>query len=68
MGGLIASIIWGALGTGYFIYGKKQSSAPALLGGIALVAISFFLADSALWMSLAGVAIMCGVYYWSRQD
>ena len=67
MGGLIASVIWGALGAGYWIYGKKQSSAPALFGGMALVAISIFLADSALWMSLAGVAILFGVHYWSRR-
>ena len=56
------------MGTGYWIYGKKQSSAPALFGGIGLVAISIFLADSALWMSLAGIAIVAGVFYWSRRD
>jgi len=68
MGGLLASVVWGALGTGYWIYGKKQSSGPALIGGIALVAISIFMASSALWMSLAGFAIVGGVFYWSRRD
>jgi hypothetical protein len=67
-GGLIASVFWGALAVGFFIYGKKQSSAPALFGGLALFAISFLLANSALWMSLAGVAILVGIYYWSQQN
>jgi hypothetical protein len=66
-GGLIASVIWGGLGMGFFVYGRKQRSAPALLGGIALMGISFFMANSALWMSLAGAGILVGVYYWSRR-
>ena len=33
-GTLIASLIWGAIGAGFFIYGKKQRSAPSLFGGI----------------------------------
>ena len=67
-GGLIASVFWGGIGVGFFIYGKKQRSAPALMGGIALIGISYFLADSAVWMSLAGLGILAGIYYWSRHD
>jgi hypothetical protein len=29
--------------------------------------ISYFLADSAVWMSLAGVGLLIGIYFWSRQ-
>lgn len=68
MGGMIASVIWGGLGVGFWVYGKKQRSGPALFGGIGLFAISIFLADSALWMSVAGAAIVAGVYYWSREE
>jgi hypothetical protein len=67
VGGLIASVFWGAVAVGFIVYGKKQTSAPALIGGIALLAISYLLASSALWMSLAGIAILAAVYYWSRQ-
>ncbi len=67
VGGLLASVFWSAVAVGFIVYGKKQTSAPALIGGIALFAVSFFLADSALWMTLAGIAILAGVYYWSRQ-
>jgi hypothetical protein len=65
--GLIASVVWGGLGLGFFVYGKKQRSAAPLFGGIALMGISYFLADSAVWMSLAGVGLLIGIYFWSRQ-
>jgi hypothetical protein len=64
---LLASIFWGGLGLGFFVFGKKQRSAPPLFGGIALMGISYFIANSALWMSLAGVGILLGIYLWSRR-
>jgi len=67
-GRLIASVFWGGIGLGFFVYGKKQRSAPALVGGVALLGISYLLADSAVWMSLAGVGILIGVYFWSRHS
>jgi hypothetical protein len=56
-----------AFGRRCVIYGKKQRSAPALLGGIALIGISYFMLNSAVWMSVAGAGIVAGVYYWSRR-
>jgi hypothetical protein len=66
-GGMIASVIWGGLGMGFLVYGRKQRSAPALFGGVALTGISFFMWNSAVWMSLAGAGIVAGVYFWSRR-
>jgi len=66
-GALFASIFWGGLGLGFFVYGKKQQSAGPLLGGIALMGISYLIANSAVWMSLAGVGILLGIYLWSRR-
>jgi hypothetical protein len=60
-------LMWGALGSGFFIYGKKQKSAPALWGGIALMGISYFI-TSPLWMSVAAVGIVGGIWFWSRQN
>jgi hypothetical protein len=37
------------------------------LGGIALMGISYLIANSAVWMSLAGVGILLGIYLWSRR-
>jgi hypothetical protein len=58
---LFASLLWGSIGTGYFIYGKKQRSWPAMVGGIAMIAVSYFIGLVSL-MSLASIAIMAGVY------
>jgi hypothetical protein len=66
-GVFVAAWFWGAIGTGFFVYGMKQRSAPPLFGGIAMVAGSYFI-DSALWMSLASVGIMVGIYFWSRYN
>jgi hypothetical protein len=64
---LIASLIWGAIGAGFSIYGKKQRVAPAWFGGIALIGISYFI-SSAIWMSVAAVGIIAGIWFWSRYD
>jgi hypothetical protein len=57
-GGLIASLIWGSIGTGVAIYGWRQKAMIPLISGLALIAISYFLLDSALWMSVAAVCII----------
>ena len=66
-GYLIASMLWSAIGAGFWIYGKKQRSGPPLFGGIAIFAISWLI-TSALWMSVAAIGIIGGIYYWSRQE
>lgn len=58
---LIASLIWGSLGTGFFIYGKKQQEWVSCFGGLALVMVSYFAADSALWMSIISVGIIAAM-------
>ena len=64
---LIAGIIWSAVGLGFFIYGKKQRSFPPLVGGLAVMGIPYFI-SSALWMSVVAVAIIAGIWFWSRYD
>ena len=63
---LFASLIWGSIGIGFAIYGKKQREPGPLVGGIALVAISYFI-SSALLMSLVGVALVAGIVWYQRQ-
>jgi hypothetical protein len=58
---LFASLLWGSIGVGYFIYGKKQQKIVPLLGGLAMVAVSYFV-SSALLMSLISIALMVAVY------
>ncbi len=64
---LIVSLIWSGIGAGFWVYGKKQRSGPQLFGGIALIGLTFLI-TSAFWMSVTGIAIIAGIYYWSRMD
>ena len=63
---LFASLVWGSVGFGYFIYGKKQTSWAAMIGGVLMMASSYFV-GSALLMSLACIALMAGVYFLAKQ-
>jgi hypothetical protein len=61
--GLIASFFWGAIGSGFAIYGWRQKSMLPLFGGIALVAASYFCANSALVMSLVSIVIIAAIFW-----
>ncbi len=59
---LVASLIWGSIGVGFFVYGKKQQSLVPLFGGLLLIGISYFI-ESALYMSLAAILLLTGIYW-----
>jgi hypothetical protein len=63
---LFASLIWGSVGIGYFVYGKKQSSWPAMAAGVLMVAVSYF-ASSALVMSMVSFGLIAAVYFLIKQ-
>jgi hypothetical protein len=63
---LFASLIWGSIGIGYFIYGKKQTSWPSMAAGVLMVAVSYF-APSVLLMSLICLVLIGAVYFLSKQ-
>ena len=54
---LFASLIWGSVGIGYFIYGKKQAALVPLIGGVLMIVASY-LAPSAWTMTLLCVGLM----------
>ena len=58
---LFASLLWGAIGSGYFIYGKKQRSMMPMIGGALMVGASYVV-GSWLLMSLICIALMVAVY------
>ena len=58
---LFASLLWGSIGVGYWIYGKKQREMMPMIGGAAMVAMSYLI-SSWLLMSLLGLALMVAVY------
>jgi hypothetical protein len=62
---LFASLVWGSIGMGFAIYGKKQRTTAPLVGGILLMGISYFI-GSALVMSVVGIALVAGTVWVGR--
>lgn len=65
-GGLVASFLWGTIGTGFAIYGWKQKEMRPLYGGIALIAGSYFFANSALLMSAFSIVVIAAIFWLKR--
>jgi len=63
---LFASLFWGSVGVGYFIYGKKQSPWPPMVGGVLMIAGSYFV-SSVLLMSLLSIVLITAVYLLVKQ-
>jgi hypothetical protein len=61
---LWASMFWGAIGSGYLIYGWKQRSMIPFIGGLIMSAACFI---PALPMTLACVIVMFAVWWLLRQ-
>ncbi len=61
-----ASLLWGVLfgsiGLGYFVYGKKQRRGIPLLSGVALMAFPYFVSNSFL-IVLIGIVLMALPYF-----
>ncbi len=58
---LWASVLWGGIASGYWVYGWKKKSWIPLAGGAAMMGASFFM--PALTMSLVSILIMVGVWW-----
>lgn len=63
---LWASMLWGAVAGGYFIYGWKQRAVLPFLCGAAMTAASFLI-PSAFWMSLTCIALVFAVHWLIKQ-
>ncbi len=61
-----ASLLWGLLfgsiGMGYFVYGKRQGRFIALLSGMALMVFPYFFTNSFL-IVLVGIVLMALPYF-----
>jgi len=51
---LLWGVIFGSIGFGYFLYGRKQKAAMPLLCGIALMVVPYFIAS---WFVLVVVGL-----------
>jgi hypothetical protein len=63
---LLASLIWGSIGVGYLVYGKRQQEWVPMTGGILMIAVSYFV-GSALLMSLICAALIALVHVLLRR-
>jgi hypothetical protein len=61
MNSLIFGILAGAVGAGYFIYGKRQAKLVPMTAGILLCVYPYF-TDSVLWLSVIGVLLMAAPF------
>jgi len=52
-GELFLSLVIGAIASGYLVYGRRQSSPPALLCGIALMVVPFLVPAGVAQVGLA---------------
>jgi hypothetical protein len=63
---LWASCIWGAIASGYMIYGWRQKAMIPFIGGLVMTAMSFVGPD-ALVMSIVCLVAMLAVWWLMRQ-
>ena len=62
MAQLVWGMLFGAIGVGYFIYGKRQSALLPLLCGFGLMIFPYFVTGT-LWMLLVGAVLMALPWY-----
>ena len=62
---LLWGVLFGSVGFGYFLYGRKQGAAVPLVCGIALMAVPYFVSDTVL-LVVAGVALAATPYFFRR--
>ena len=56
------SVLFSAIGTGYFIYGKKQKAVVPLLSGLALFVFPYFMPNVILLL-IVGALLMTAPFY-----
>ena len=65
-GFLFASLLWGSVGVGYWIYGKKQQEMMSMIGGLAMIGVSIMVTGWFL-MSLLCIFLMVAVYLLTKR-
>jgi hypothetical protein len=59
---IIWGMLFGAVGFGYFLYGKKQKAIVPLACGVALMIFPYFVSNTVL-LVLIGIALMATPYF-----
>ena len=59
---LIWGLLFGCIGMGFFVYGKRQGAIVPLICGVALMAFPYFVSNTIL-VVVIGVALIAVAYY-----
>jgi len=59
---LFLGLLFGSIGLGFFIYGRKQRTVVPLLCGLALMAVPYFI-PNALLLFLVGAVLVAIPYF-----
>lgn len=62
---LLWGVLFGAIGMGYFVYGRKQRAAVPLLCGLALMVFPYFVSNTVL-IVLVGIGLSVIPYFLRR--
>lgn len=61
---LLLGVLFGSVGLGYFLYGKKQRAVVPLVCGLALMVIPYFISSTALLVMVG--AVLSGIPYFVK--
>jgi hypothetical protein len=59
---LIWGMIFGSIGLGFFVYGKKQHSLVPLFSGVGLMAFPYFISNAYI-LVITGIVLMALPYF-----
>ena len=59
---LMWGIIFGSIGLGFFVYGKKQKAVIPLISGIGLIVVPYFISNIYL-LVLSGIVLIASPYF-----
>ena len=61
---IMLSLLFGSIGSGYFVYGRKQSNLIALLAGLALCVFPYFISSG--WLMIVVGLVLVAVPFFIR--
>lgn len=59
---LLWGVLFGSIGFGFFLYGKKQRAIVPLMCGLALMVFPYFVSN-AVWLVLVGTLLIVTPYF-----
>ena len=62
---LLWGVLFGAIGMGYFVYGRKQRAVVPLVCGVALMVFPYFVSNAVL-IVLVGIVLSVIPYFFGR--